>query len=730
MSKFQCSLTYNEHPFNPNQIFQMCQKKEEKCTLYNWGKTWKTKSHLPACVKIEGDWNADLRDVCACWDLFDEQTLSDFKCDLEYNGHSWHPYQVYEMCQTHCPCGEICDLADGSGTGICQVDHQTCEQNALPPLCPIKIEEPAEMEAPPQKEVQPQPVVPNTDTCTLSNWSKVWMVKSQTPECKKIEGNFKAAIDDVCACYELFDEQTMAKFHCSLTYNEHPFNPNQIFQMCQKKEEKCTLYNWGKTWKSKSHLPACVKIEGDWNADLRDVCACWDLFDERTLSDFKCDLEYNGHSWHPYQVYEMCQTHCPCGEICDLADGSGSGICQADHQTCEQNELPPLCPIKIEEPGEMEAPPQKEVQPVAPKPDTCTLLNWSVVWMVKSQTPECKKIDGNFKADIDDVCACYELFDEQTMSKFHCSLTYNEHSFNPNQIFQMCQKKEEKCTLYNWGKVWRSKSHLPACVKIEGDWNADLRDVCACWDLFDEQTLSDFKCDLEYNGHSWHPYEVYEMCQTQCPCGEICTTGDGVSGICQADHQTCAQNIAPPNCPIKIEEPGEMEDPRKDEPCMIVDCMRGYDLVGSDSQGCGGRCVRSQPRCTNGDSRPECQQKDGCPMKKCVLPPCPSGQEPIYIWGDNGCRGCFKCDNVPVSPKLKSSRHSADIIPIPGQTKDNGDDSSILTPLFFVCLMGLAALLGIGVGLCCRKKKNQTHPDLFDIILAEHSPDNANSLIV
>jgi len=351
------------------------------------------------------------------------------------------------------------------------------------------------------------------------------------------------------------------------------------------------------------------------------------------------------------------------------------------------------------------------------------------------------------------------------MSKFHCSLTYNGHPFNPNQIFQMCQKKEEKCTLFNWGKLWRSKSHLPECVKIEGDWNADLRDVCSCWDLFDEQSLSDFQCDLEYNGHSWHPYQVYEMCQTHCPCGEICDVDGGGTGICQVDHQTCAQNLDPPLCPIKIEEPGNMmEENNEPEPCYMVDCFPGYDLVGMDKNGCGGKCFpgvwtceileqmfpnisdadekqqkwyqsncqtpnSKQPRCKNGDIRDVCQQKDGCPMMKCRLPPCPLGQEPVYIWSDNGCRQCFKCD-APISPKLQSS-HNAGIIPLPGQTQNNGkEDNNILTPLFFVCLMGLAALLGIGVGLCCRKKRNQTHPDLFDIILAEHTPDNANNLMV
>ena len=39
-----------------------------------------------------------------------------------------------------------------------------------------------------------------------------------------------------------------------------------------------------------------------------------------------------------------------------------------------------------------------------------------------------------------------------------------------------------------------------------------------------------------------------------CNCGESCLTVDGVSGICQDDNKTCANNIQPPNCKPSINQ--------------------------------------------------------------------------------------------------------------------------------------------------------------------------------
>jgi hypothetical protein len=76
--------------------------------------------------------------------------------------------------------------------------------------------------------------------------------------------------------------------------------------------------------------------------------------------------------------------------------------------------------------------------------------------------------------------------------------------------------------------------------------------------------------------------ELARNCGQELSCG-----GSWLGDVAVFCPQTCRQ------CDNKEKEPEPEPEP---EPCMMVDCRPGFDLVGTDTRGCGGKCVHKKHR--------------------------------------------------------------------------------------------------------------------------------------
>merc|ERR1719354_1252248 len=84
-----------------------------------------------------------------------------------------------------------------------------------------------------------------------------------------------------------------------------------------------------------------------------------------------------------------------------------------------------------------------------------------------------------------------------------------------------------------------------------------------------------------------------------------------------------------------------------EEPCMMVDCMPGCDLVDTDERGCGGTCECEEP-CMMLDCMPGCYPVDTdengcggtCECECLMCDMCPLGMKGTDEVDENGCSTC------------------------------------------------------------------------------------------
>eukprot|EP00494_Astrolonche_serrata_P029201 UN29468 len=255
-------MEYQGHTFNPYTSFTLCQTKEVSCTLQGWGKLWQTQSYTPECSAVAEKWDATLDESCPCYTLFKENDISQFDCDMEFEGHRFNPYTVFAMCQSD-----------------------------------------------------------DSQECGLRGWGKLWETQGDTPECIAIADRWDATQDETCACFTLFDENDINKFNCDIDYKGHTFNPYTAFSMCKRKPKlllqhehvkQCTLQGWGNLWLTQGDTPACSAIAQKWDATFEEICPCFTLFNEKDISQFDCDMEYDGHVFNPYEAFKVCQPNVHC----------------------------------------------------------------------------------------------------------------------------------------------------------------------------------------------------------------------------------------------------------------------------------------------------------------------------------------------------------------------------------------------------------------------------------
>ena len=118
--------------------------------------------------------------------------------------------------------------------------------------------------------------------------------------------------------------------------------------------------------------------------------------------------------------------------------------------------------------------------------------------------------------------------------------------------------------------------------------------------------------DMVVDEYDWCPDSAYESAQPEQICMMVCPKPHCPEGSKVVDAMCAKKNDS--CCGFEcVEKKAKATEAPSEEPCMMVDCAPGYDLMFADARGCGGFCVAACSRVTD---MAECSKMPECKVDK------------------------------------------------------------------------------------------------------------------